>query len=300
MIERRTMLAAAAAGGLATPALAAPSHTRRAPSGFLWGTAISAHQSEGNDVNSDVWLLENIKPTVFKQRSGDACDSYHRFAEDIALHAALGFNCYRFGIEWARIEPSEGQFSNAELDHYEKVLETCHAHKLTPVVTFNHFTTPRWFAEHGGFEVTDGAFARYCSRTAERLARLMGLCSTFNEANVQLLLKLIGPTMRSPAAQQAMMPEARRVTGMPKFSSVEYADPEVSSRSCWTPTAKASRRSRPRVRRCRSGSASPLRRSSRWAKALSPPRWSATSTAGGCRRRKTAPASWACRPTLAS
>ena len=96
---------------------------RRAPAGFLWGTAISAHQSEGNNTNSDTWLLENVKPTVYKDRSGDACDSYHRYAEDIALNAALGFNCYRFGIEWSRIEPSPGQFSNAELDHYERVIK---------------------------------------------------------------------------------------------------------------------------------------------------------------------------------
>lgn len=45
---------------------------------FLWGTAISAHQSEGNNTNSDSWIRENVTPTLFKERSGDACDSYHR------------------------------------------------------------------------------------------------------------------------------------------------------------------------------------------------------------------------------
>src|SRR4051812_14933449 len=106
MITRRTMAVAAAAGaGLAPLAARAGPQGRRAPEGFLWGTAISAHQSEGNNTNSDTWLLENLKPTVYKEPSGDACDSYHRYEEDIALNAALGFNCYRFGIEWARIEP---------------------------------------------------------------------------------------------------------------------------------------------------------------------------------------------------
>ncbi|WP_163313922.1 family 1 glycosylhydrolase, partial [Enterobacter hormaechei] len=88
-----------------------------APPGFLWGTAISAYQSEGNNTNADAWLMENLQPSMFKERSGDACDSYHRYAEDFALAAKLGFNSYRLGIEWARIEPSEGHFSNAELDH---------------------------------------------------------------------------------------------------------------------------------------------------------------------------------------
>jgi beta-glucosidase len=52
-----------------------PKGKRPAPPGFLWGTAISAYQSEGNNTNSDAWLLENARPSMFKERSGDACDS---------------------------------------------------------------------------------------------------------------------------------------------------------------------------------------------------------------------------------
>ena len=66
---------------------------------FLWGTASSAHQIEGNNVNSDFWLAENVKPTLFREPSSDACDSYHRYDEDAALAAGLGFNAHRFGIE---------------------------------------------------------------------------------------------------------------------------------------------------------------------------------------------------------
>ncbi len=230
MITRRSLMAAAGTTGAAalaaSPTLSASLQTK-GPPGFLWGTAISAHQSEGNNTNSDNWLLENIKPTVFKDRSGDACDSYHRYAEDIALNAALGFNAYRFGIEWARIEPSPGQFSNAELDHYAKVLETCHAHGLKPVVTFSHFTVPLWFAERGGFEVADGAdlFARYCSKTAEQLGPLMGMASTFNEANVQLLLQLLAPLLGHGTQARDMIAAARTATASPRFSSLIYADP---------------------------------------------------------------------------
>src|SRR5690348_7025260 len=108
-LSRRDLIGTALAGGAAGFANAAETGKRRrpAPPGFLWGTAISAYQSEGNNTNSDAWLLENIRPSMFVERSGDACDSYHRYREDFAIAASLGFNCYRFGIEWARVEPSE-------------------------------------------------------------------------------------------------------------------------------------------------------------------------------------------------
>ena len=56
--------------------------------------------------------------------SGDACDSYHRYEEDIALVARLGLTTYRYSIEWARIEPEPGAWSIAELDHYRRMAET--------------------------------------------------------------------------------------------------------------------------------------------------------------------------------
>jgi beta-glucosidase len=227
MITRRSLAGMAGAGVAAASIQAKAAPARRAsPKRFLWGTAISAHQSEGNNTNSDTWLLENLTPTVYRDRSGDACDSYHRFAEDIALNAALGFNAYRFGVEWARIEPSPGRFSLAELDHYARVLETCHAHGQTPMVTYNHFSAPRWFAERGGWEQADAPelFARYCARTTERLGSLIGYATTFNEANVQLLVQLFGKPASRVQAEQAMIAAARQATGSERFSSLAYCD----------------------------------------------------------------------------
>jgi beta-glucosidase len=231
MITRRRMAGATGAGVAAAALGAHASPARRpAPKGFLWGTAISAYQSEGNNTNTDTWLLENLTPTVYKDRSGDACDSYHRFEEDLALNAALGFNCYRFGIEWARIEPSPGQFSEAELDHYLKVLETCHAHGQTPVVTYSHFSVPRWFAERGAWERADAAdlFARYCARATERLGPLIGMATTFNEANVQLLVQLMGIAPGRGQIVEAMLAAARKATGSEHFSALAYSDPAVT------------------------------------------------------------------------
>ncbi len=230
MLTRRTMMSALAAPAAAPLAAAAAPARPIAPPGFLWGTAISSHQSEGNNTNSDVWLLENLQPTVYKDRSGDACDSYHRYAEDIALNAALGFNCYRFGIEWARIEPSPGRFSNAELNHYERVLETCHAHGQTPIATYNHFSSPLWFAARGGWEAPDAPdlFARFSDVATRRLGPLIGRATTFNEANVQLLVKVWGAAFKPDPVRAAMLAAARRATGSERFTSLAYSNPEIS------------------------------------------------------------------------
>ena len=231
-VSRREVIAGATAAFGATQVNAAPARTRRAlPKDFLWGTAISAYQSEGNNTNTDAWLMENIKPTLYKDRSGDSCDSYHRYAEDIAIAARLGFNCYRMGIEWARIEPNEGHYSNAELDHYAKVLETCRAHGLKPVVSLNHFTVPLWFAKRGGFTVADSPdiFAAFCGKAAEHLGGLMHMATPFNEANIQLLVQIMPGLAKYQPAVKAALAAAAQATNSPNFSTMAYADPAIST-----------------------------------------------------------------------
>lgn len=197
------------------------------PKNFLWGCAISAHQSEGNNVNSDAWLCEHVTPTAYSAPSGDACDSYHRFEEDIAIAADLGLNCYRVGIEWARIEPSPGQFSLAELDRYRLLLATCRQRGLATMVTFSHFSVPLWFAARGGFEVADGAdlFARYAGRVTEHLGDLISYASTFNEANIQRLLAMIPRTGERHATVAGMLAACAQACGDARFSSLLFADP---------------------------------------------------------------------------
>ncbi|MBV8358712.1 MAG: family 1 glycosylhydrolase [Deltaproteobacteria bacterium] len=164
------------------------------PQGFLWGAATAAHQVEGGNINSDAWLLEHVDGTVYSEPSGDACDHYHRYREDIALLAGLGFNAYRFSIEWARIEPEEGEFSLAQLEHYRRMLAACHEHAVKPVVTLHHFTSPRWVAARGGWESADTAplFARYCERIAKHLGDLFTMVCTINELNLGTVLQQSG------------------------------------------------------------------------------------------------------------
>jgi beta-glucosidase len=163
------------------------------PDGFLWGAATAAHQVEGNNINSDLWVLEHVKPTLFVEPSLDACDHYHRFADDIRLLAGLGLNTYRFSIEWARIEPERGIFSMATLEHYRRMLAACLDNGVIPMVTFYHFSSPRWFAAMGGWEKPPAAdlFVRYCERAARSLGDLIGFASTFNEPNLPMLLRWV-------------------------------------------------------------------------------------------------------------
>ncbi|WP_312736427.1 family 1 glycosylhydrolase [Brevundimonas sp.] len=184
VLNRRGVLGLGAAMGAA--AVAAPG--RAAEPDFLWGAATAGHQIEGNNVNADIWLLEQVDPTVFAEPSGDACDSLHRWREDVAIVSALGLNCYRFSIEWSRIEPAPGQFSQAYIDHYARIVAHCRDQGLAPIVTFNHFTTPRWFAADGGWENPDSPdlFARFCERAGRALTDGVSHALTFNEPNLAL------------------------------------------------------------------------------------------------------------------
>jgi beta-glucosidase len=227
---RRTILAGLAASTAGQVAAGKGTPHRTIPRGFLWGAAISAHQSEGNDVNSDSWLLEHLPEIVYKEPSGDACDSYHRFEQDFAIARAIGLNCYRFGIEWARIEPEPGRFSLAELDHYARVLESCRRHGLLPIVSYNHFTVPRWFATRGGWEAADSPdiFARYCDRATRAFGDRIGMASPFNEANIHLLIKVLRSTTTPDyrARRRTMIAAAAQQTNSPRFSSILFADPD--------------------------------------------------------------------------
>jgi beta-glucosidase len=188
--DRRAILwGGAATVAAVSAAQAGPARLAGRP-GFLWGTAGAAYQIEGGNHASDLWVMEHAKPTIFKDPSGDAADAYNRVWEDIALAASLGFNTHRFSIEWSRIEPEPGQISLAGLAYYRRVLEAIHRHGMTPFVTYNHFTTPRWFAAAGGFETRDNieAFVRYCTIVTRHLGDLIGVASTFNEPNLGALV----------------------------------------------------------------------------------------------------------------
>jgi beta-glucosidase len=178
------------------------------PLGFLWGAATAGHQVEGGNVNADLWPMEWVEHSTFNEPSGDACDHYHRYPEDISTLAELGLNTYRFSLEWSRIEPEPGFYSRAALDHYRRMIESCLNRGVTPVVTYNHFTVPRWMAGSGGWSAADAParFADYSSRVTQHVGDLLSWVCTLNEPNLMAMMRstgvlAMGAGDRSPTAQ---------------------------------------------------------------------------------------------------
>jgi beta-glucosidase len=160
------------------------------PDGFVWGAAAAAHQIEGGNWNNDWWAFEHQPGTPCIEPSGDCCDSYHRYGEDIALVRDLGLDAYRFSIEWSRIEPEDGEFSRAAIEYYRRMLAECHEQGVKPVVTFHHFSTPRWMSALGGWESEEivDRFARFCERAVDGLGDLIFMANTINEPNIVTLM----------------------------------------------------------------------------------------------------------------
>ncbi len=159
------------------------------PAGFLFGSSTAAHQVEGGNTNNDWWAWEQTEGSTAGEPSGAAIDQWNRYPEDFALLAGLGQNAHRLSLEWSRIEPAPGEFSDAAIAHYRNVLESLAENGLTAFVTLHHFTNPLWFAERGGWLADDAVerFTRYCERVSRELAELMPWTCTINEPQIVAL-----------------------------------------------------------------------------------------------------------------
>ena len=198
------------------------------PPGFLWGVAGAGHQVEGGNVTSDTWYAEHVTPTVFREPSGAACNGYALWREDLDLAAGLGISAYRFSVEWARVEPVEGERSTAALDHYEAVVDGCLERGLAPVVTFNHFTSPHWFAQRGGW-LDQGApevFARYCDQVMDRFGDRIAFAVTMNEPNIARLLTWLGLPDFVRDLERATLEAASAAAGVPRYRLGNVVLPE--------------------------------------------------------------------------
>jgi beta-glucosidase len=155
------------------------------PQDFLWGAATSAYQVEGDNVNADWWQWE--KDTA-RENSGQACRHYQFYEQDFDLAKSLNHNAHRLSIEWSRIEPEEGKFSEAELKHYADVILALRTRNIEPIVTLHHFTNPVWFSKSGGWgdRQAAGRFLRYCDFLVRSLAKHVRYWITINEPNVYI------------------------------------------------------------------------------------------------------------------
>jgi beta-glucosidase len=171
---------------------------------FLWGAATSGHQVDGGNTRSDWWAWEKEGHCEGGACSGPAADHWNRYQEDLRLAHEMGLNSYRFSIEWARIEPEEGRWDEEALGWYLKLLTECERLNLVPMLTLHHFTSPKWFADKGGFTAKNSPelFARFTEKVAKTLGSRVPLWCTLNEPMVLAIGTYIGkfmpPALYSP------------------------------------------------------------------------------------------------------
>lgn len=156
---------------------------------FRIGVATSAHQNEGGNNN----CFTQNEPNFSGGPSGEACDSYHRYPEDHSLIREINCNTHRLSIEWSRIEPQRGEFSAAELDHYDQVIEDMLAKGIEPIITLHHFTNPIWFENSGGWENPSNvpAFQAFVDVIVKRFGQRVRYWITLNEPNVMVQSKYV-------------------------------------------------------------------------------------------------------------
>jgi beta-glucosidase len=158
------------------------------PRGFLWGTATSSHQVEGNNTNNNWYAWENEPGRIVQgDKAGLACDWWNgRWREDLDRAADHGQNAHRFSIEWSRIQPEPERWDEQALDRYLEIVRGLQERDMTPMVTLHHFTDPLWLSQLGGWEYAGiaEAFGKYVSKVVEILKDYVNLWITINEPNV--------------------------------------------------------------------------------------------------------------------
>ncbi|WP_279027135.1 glycoside hydrolase family 1 protein [Gibbsiella quercinecans] len=181
----------------------------RFPQGFLWGGATAANQVEGAydqegkglsivdaipggkqrlNIVSSAEFDFTIEPEKYSYPNHNGIDHYHRFREDIALFAEMGFKCYRFSIAWTRIYPNgtEETPNEAGLRHYDRVIDACIAHGIEPVVTISHYEMPLHLATaYGGWKnrALIACYERFARTVLARFGHKVKYWMTFNEIN---------------------------------------------------------------------------------------------------------------------
>ena len=197
------------------------------PEGFFWGGATAANQFEGG------WDADGKGPSVIDQLTcsrdfaerfagvGDyypshtGIDFYHRYKEDIALFAEMGFRMFRMSIAWTRIFPNGDELepNEAGLAFYDEVFDELAKYGIEPLVTISHFEMPQYLVDHyGGWKNRKliGFFERYATTLFERYQGKVNYWLTFNEINMATFLPQIsiGSKAEAGESQEEIMYQA--------------------------------------------------------------------------------------------
>ncbi len=199
----------------------------RFPEGFLWGSASSAYQTEGDNFNNEFRQAE--LDGHIKVPCGKANNSYAMYREDIELVKTLGHPVYRFGVEWSRVEPSEGEFDASAVEHYVDFARRLHDAGVQPWVTLHHFTNPLWFVRKGDWhqrENVDG-YLRYVEHVGRKLAPYVRGWLPINEYNLHGGMPPAPETHAKMAAYKLhyLLGDARGYDVLKGFSEAPVASP---------------------------------------------------------------------------
>jgi len=194
------------------------------PPDFVWGSATSAHQVEGNNRNNDWWTWEREGDHIQGGgQSGLACDWWENAEEDIERMAEMNNNGHRLSLEWSRIEPEPSVFDDEALNRYREILIAMRQRNIEPMVCLHHFTNPIWLAEKGDFnsELVVDYFQRYAAKAVEALADLVPMWLTFNEPMVYFVYRYLEGLFPEPE-ERGWRAGLRAMTHMLRCHSAAY------------------------------------------------------------------------------
>lgn len=180
------------------------------PKHFIWGVSTASHQVEGNSVNQwSIWELSHASELAAKAEalhgstpewehfrkqatdpnnyvSGRGVDHFSHFKEDFDIAKSLNFSAFRFGIEWSRLEPVEGQWDEEAVDHYRTYIKELKKRHVEPFLNIWHWTLPTWFTDKGGFAKKSNLdyFDRFVRKIGEEYGHEIRYVLTLNEPNV--------------------------------------------------------------------------------------------------------------------
>lgn len=187
------------------------------PEGFLWGGATAANQLEGAYNEGGKGLsIQDVMPRGIMTRPTEeptednlklvGIDHYHRYKEDVALFAEMGFKVYRFSIAWSRIFPNgdEEEPNEEGLQFYDNLINELLAHDIQPMVTISHYETPLHLSrKYDGWASREliGFYERYAKVLFERFGDRVKYWLTFNEINAVLHEPLMSGGIWTPKDQ---------------------------------------------------------------------------------------------------
>ncbi|MDU5951128.1 MAG: glycoside hydrolase family 1 protein, partial [Paenibacillus macerans] len=167
-------------------------HLKPFPENFLWGGSTSAYQFEGawNEDGKGPSVVDLANHVVGVTDFKVASDHYHRYKEDAALMAEMGFKAYRFSIAWTRIYPEgSGKLNMKGIEFYSSLIDELIKYGIEPIVTMYHFDLPYALEAKGGWSnrETIAAFEQYAKTLFEHFGNRVKYWLTINEQNMLIL-----------------------------------------------------------------------------------------------------------------